>query len=100
MALELRKQILGEKHVLTYHAGRVLGFDLFDQGNCAAAQPYYEQTVALAKELFGEHHATTAEALNELGKLLQRQGELAAARHCLEQALDIYRGHLQKSVRR
>jgi hypothetical protein len=42
-------------------------------GNLAAAQPYYEQALAIQKEVLGLDHSDTARSLNNLVQLSENE---------------------------
>jgi len=61
----------------------------FDQGEYAAAQAYYEESLAIRQEI-GDRQSI-AGSLHNLGTVAQSQGEYAAARTCYEEARIINR---------
>src|SRR5262249_19965400 len=65
------------------------GYQLFRQGNYAAAHHAFEQALALRQQLLGELHPDTAENLNNLGALHSYQGEYERARPYHARALAI-----------
>jgi CHAT domain-containing protein/tetratricopeptide (TPR) repeat protein len=78
-ALEMRKQVLGERHpdfatslnrlAVLYHA----------QGEYAKAEPLYRQALEIYRQVLGERHPYFARSLNNLGALYYAQGEYAQA---------------------
>jgi CHAT domain-containing protein/Tfp pilus assembly protein PilF len=88
-ALEIRKQVLGERHpdyalslnnlVALYRA----------EGEYAKAEPLYRQALELRKQVLGPRHPYYATSLNNLGVLYQSQGEWARAEPLYRQALEI-----------
>ena len=62
-ALEIRKEVLGEKHPCYAESLESLG-DLYEwQGNSAKAEPLYHQALEIRKEVLGEKHPDYADSL-------------------------------------
>jgi hypothetical protein len=57
---------------------------LNDQGELAAARPFYERALEIRERVLGPDQPYTAQGLNKLARLLQAQGELPAARPVFE----------------
>ena len=90
-ALAIRRDILGEKHLLTATSLYNLSSVLQVMGAYAEARPYVEQALAIHKDVLGVKHPDTAKSLDNLGRLLQAVGDYHASRQYLEQALAIHR---------
>jgi tetratricopeptide (TPR) repeat protein len=61
------------------------------QGKYAAAQPLYEQALAIRRRLLSDEHPDTAESYNNVAYNLYAQGKYAAAQPLYETALAIRR---------
>jgi CHAT domain-containing protein/tetratricopeptide (TPR) repeat protein len=90
-ALNIRKQVLGERHPLTAQSLNNLAMLLQAQGDYASARPLLAQALDIRKQVLGERHPDTAANLNNLATLLQEQGDYTGARPLYEQALAIYK---------
>jgi tetratricopeptide (TPR) repeat protein len=64
---------------------------LYDQGRYAAAQPLYEQVLAIRRRLLTDDHPHTANSYNNLALNLREQGKYAAAQPLFEKSLEIDR---------
>jgi tetratricopeptide (TPR) repeat protein/CHAT domain-containing protein len=88
-ALDLRKDVLGERHpdyaqtlnnlALLYHA----------QGEYTQAEPLFRKALAVYKQVLGERHPLYAISLNNLALLYDSQGQYAQAERLFRQALEI-----------
>src|SRR5262249_46945734 len=79
-ALDLRKQLYGERH---YHVGASLNnlaLVVADQGDLPRPRQLHEQALALFKQLYGDRHPDVAAALNNLAEVCRDQGALTRAR--------------------
>ena len=90
-ALDIRREVLGERAPDTAVSLNNMGYILASQGELTAARGYYEQALSIYREVLGERHPDTAQSLNNLAGVLESQGELTAARDYFEQALSIKR---------
>ena len=68
-----------------------MAFNLRAQGKYAAAQPLYEQALAIRRRLLTDDHPDTASSFNNLASNLNAQGNYAAAQPVYEKALEIRR---------
>jgi CHAT domain-containing protein/Tfp pilus assembly protein PilF len=90
-ALEIRKEVQGERHP---HYATTLNdlAELYDsQGEYAKAEPLYRQARDIYKQVLGERHPHYATSLNNLASLYHSQGEYAKAESLYRQALEIYK---------
>jgi CHAT domain-containing protein/Tfp pilus assembly protein PilF len=88
-AVDIRKQVLGERH-------RDYALSLFNLaaqhealGQWKQAEALYLQALAIRKEVLGERHPDYAFSLNNLAVLYMSQGEYAKAEPLFRQALEI-----------
>ena len=86
-ALAIRKQVLGEKHPYTAQSLNNLGLLLQEQGDYAAAFPYYEQALAIQREI-GDRRGQ-GNQLGNLGIAYANLGEMYHAIDYYKQALAI-----------
>src|SRR5262245_30396547 len=66
-ALDIFREVLGEKHVLTAICYNELATNLNALGQYTAAQPLYQKALDIRRELLGEKHPATAVSYNNLG---------------------------------
>jgi CHAT domain-containing protein/tetratricopeptide (TPR) repeat protein len=88
-ALEIQKQVLGERHPDYALSLNNLAALYRARGESARAEPLYRQALEIRKQLLGEHHPATATSLNNLALLYRDQGDYARAEPLLRQAVDI-----------
>ncbi len=93
-ALEMCRQLFGERHPDVAQGMSNLGAVLGMQGRYAEAEPYLRDALGLYRVILDPDHPLLAWSLNNLAKLLQRKSELAAAEALLREALDIERKRL------
>ncbi|MCA9124864.1 MAG: CHAT domain-containing protein, partial [Planctomycetales bacterium] len=97
-AMEIRKEVLGEKHpdyatslnnqAVLYHA----------MGDYSRAEPLLRQALELRKEVLGEKHPDYATSLNNLAVLYASMGYYARAEPPFRQAVQVTRVHLEDSA--
>jgi CHAT domain-containing protein/tetratricopeptide (TPR) repeat protein len=90
-ALEIRKQLLGERHVDYAYALSKLALLYQAQGSYAQAEPLFRQSLAIQKQVRGERHPDYANCLNDLASLYQAQGKYADAEPLFRQSLEIFK---------
>lgn len=89
--LEIRRQVLGEKHPDTLTAMANLSLSLHDQGHLASARALQERVVAIRGEIYGNEHLETVAALGNLAVIVEAIGELSRARELGVQVLEARR---------
>ena len=89
-ALEIYENVVGPEHLLTVASLNYLARIIQEEGDLAAAQPFYERALAIREKVLGLEHLDTAESLENLATLIHHQGDLGAARPLVERALAIY----------
>jgi tetratricopeptide (TPR) repeat protein len=88
-ALELRRQVLGERHVLIADALVWLGWAYEHVDDYRQAASVYEIALALRKSLLGEMHPDYATVLGNLASAYQSLGRSADAEPLLRKSLAI-----------
>jgi len=88
-ALEIDKEIYGEKHPHVATMLNNLGGAWDSLGDSKKAIDHYEQALKIIREVYGEKHPHVATTLNNLGMVSYSLGDLKKAITCLEQALEI-----------
>ena len=78
-ALEIRKRILGEKHLLVANSLNRLALLYQNQGRYAEAEPFFLQALAIFKEILPEKHLNVAISLNNLAGLYRSLGRYTEA---------------------
>jgi CHAT domain-containing protein/tetratricopeptide (TPR) repeat protein len=78
-ALELRKQLFGERHPAVATSLNNLALVCRDQGDLPEARRLHERALALRKELHGERHPDVAVSLNNLALVCGTQGDTEQA---------------------
>jgi tetratricopeptide (TPR) repeat protein len=89
-ALDLRRQLLGEKHRDTVTSYNDVGINLNDLGRYAEAQPLLQKALDLHREILGERHPTTAGSYSNVAYNLNDQGKYAEAQPLFQKALDLH----------
>jgi CHAT domain-containing protein/Tfp pilus assembly protein PilF len=88
-ALEIRKQLLSDRHPDYAHSLHNLAALYHAQGEYSKAVPLYRQALAIRKQVLGDRHPDYALNLNNLAGLYQSQGQYAQAEPLYRQALVI-----------
>jgi CHAT domain-containing protein/Tfp pilus assembly protein PilF len=88
-ALEIRKQVLGERHPAYATSLNNLAQMYQTQGEYAKAEPLFRQALAIRNQVLGERHPDYALSLNNLAVLYQDQGQYGKAEPLYRQALEI-----------
>ncbi|MBU7026539.1 MAG: tetratricopeptide repeat protein, partial [Theionarchaea archaeon] len=88
-ALEIAKEIYGEKHPDVATRLNNLGLAWYSLGDSKKAIDYYEQALTIDREIYGERHPSVATMLNNLGLAWKSLGDPKKAIEYYEQALKI-----------
>jgi CHAT domain-containing protein/Tfp pilus assembly protein PilF len=88
-ALDLRKQVLGERHPDYALSLNNLAALYQAQGEYGKAEPLYRQARDIYKQVLGERHPDYATSLHNLAFLYQAQGKYPKAEPLYRQALDL-----------
>lgn len=88
-ALELRTQVLGDRHPLVARSHSNLGAAYKALGRYDEARKEYELALGIEEQVLDPSHPQVADTLNNLGNVLQAQGSPTGARRALERALRI-----------
>jgi tetratricopeptide (TPR) repeat protein len=99
-ALELRRELLGERHPDVATSLNNLAGLYRAQGRYDEAEPLYRQALELSRELLGERHPDVATSLNNLAYLYQSQGRYDEAEPLYRQALELSRELLGSAIPR
>ena len=94
LALEIRKEKLGQHHIKVAGSYRNLGQVCYVSGELQKAEDYYEQALEIQKEQLGPNHVDIAETYNNLGELYQRIDHQEKAKDYYERALEIQKVQL------
>ncbi|MBI1914995.1 MAG: tetratricopeptide repeat protein [Planctomycetes bacterium] len=90
-ALDLHKQLHGERHPSVATSLNNLATVCHAQGDLPQARKLNQQALELTKQIHGEWHPLVATSLNNLAEVCRAQGDLAQARKLCQQALDLRR---------
>jgi CHAT domain-containing protein/Flp pilus assembly protein TadD len=90
-ALDLRKQLFGERHPAVANSLNNLAVVCHAQGDLVQARKLSQQALDLRKQLFGERHPDVAASLDTLAEVCRARGDLGQARKHAQQALDLMR---------
>ena len=90
--LQLRREVLGERHPDTLASLDNLAALYLNQGRYGEAEPLYEQALQLRREVLGERHPDTLQSLNDLAALYDRQGRDGEAELLRKEALQLSPG--------
>ena len=77
--LELRKEVLGEKHLDTLYSMTSLAATYHQQGRSTAAEEIQIRVLELRKEVLGEKHPNTLHSMASLAETYHQQGRSTAA---------------------
>jgi len=76
-ALEIRKQVLGERHPDYATSLNNLAVLYRSMGDYAKAEPLFRQALEINKQVLGERHSSYAAGLNNLAELYESMGDYA-----------------------
>jgi tetratricopeptide (TPR) repeat protein len=88
-ALDLRREILGDRHRDIVNGLNGLGLLHTETGEHDAADAYLQEALAMSLDLNGEQHPLTAAVLNNMGALQLQRNEAAQAEAAFRRALSI-----------
>lgn len=88
--LEIRKRVLGPKHIKVGYVYNNLGLIEESKANLEVALNFYNQSLAIAKYNFGDDHAETADAYVKIGDIHRIKRNFSVANDYLQKALDIH----------
>ena len=86
-ALDLGRDIYGDRHLEIAHTEAALGNVLMLKADYETARGYFESALDIRKELLGDEHVDTARSVYDFADFLGRMGEFAAAEPLLRDAL-------------
>ena len=93
-ALEIRKELLGEEHILYAISLDNIGFLYDKKGDYKQAEKYYSLALSILKGTIGNDRSHYAISLDNMGNLLDKMGNYAEAEkfhlHALEIQKDIF----------
>jgi serine/threonine-protein kinase len=89
-ALELRRRLLGNEHLLVADSLNNLGVYHGMQGNFAAAEPLFRESLEVRRKVLGPEHPLVGESLNNVGRLLKEQGRYDEAEALYREGLEIF----------
>ena len=87
-ALELRRRVYGDQHVLVAQSLTELGALRRDTGDYTGAEVLLEKALELRRRLLGENHPAVGESLEELALLLRERGQYDEAESLLRRVLE------------
>ncbi len=90
-ALEIRRQLLGERHPGVADALELLAHVRQAMADHAAARPLLERALVLRRELQGERHHKYGKSLHLLGRLHIQTGDYKTALPLLRRSLEVWR---------
>jgi serine/threonine-protein kinase len=93
-ALELRRELLGDDHLLVAESFNNLGVLMGIQGEFARAEPMFREALAVRRRVLGADHPTVAESLNNLGRLLKEMGQFDESETLYREGLRVERERL------
>ena len=85
--LDLRKEVLGEKHVDTLYSLRNLGIVFWRQGKNKQAEKITRQALKDFEEILGKEDSSALASINGLANVLYNQGKYEEAKNLHQQAL-------------
>ncbi|KAI9760617.1 MAG: hypothetical protein M1840_002374 [Geoglossum simile] len=87
-SLQLRQNMLGERHPDTLASANSLALVLTEQGKYEAAEETYRRVLEGRKKVLGEEHPDTLASVNNLALVLSEQGKYEKAEEMNRQALE------------
>ena len=84
--MEIRREVLGEKHLDYANSLNSLAGLYLRMGNCADAEPRYRKAMEIHREILGEKHPYYAISLNDMAALYAATGREIEASKLMEQA--------------
>ena len=86
-SLDLRRSLLGDRHVLVAGAEQDLGVISTELGDYEAAATHHRASMELLSSLLGPEHPSVAKALANIATVEERSGDRERARELRERAL-------------
>ncbi|KAM0425990.1 hypothetical protein ACHAPT_008619 [Fusarium lateritium] len=93
-ALQLRREVLGEKHPDTIRSMAELATTYHGQGRYDEAEGIYLKVLDLRREVLGEKHPDTIDSMASLATTYHNQGRYDEAERIKDKVLDLRRGVL------
>ncbi|HWS98796.1 MAG TPA: tetratricopeptide repeat protein [Pyrinomonadaceae bacterium] len=90
-ALEISKEVLGERHSYTAGSLNNLAGLYYRRGSYEEAEPLYLQALEIRKEVSGEKHPDTAISINNLALLYRAQDSYEKAEPLYRRALEMWK---------
>src|SRR5204863_266388 len=97
-ALEIRKQVLGEKHPDYACSLNNLAFLYGEQGDYTRAEALFRQALQIRKQVLGEKHPEYASSLSNLALLYMQQRDYPRAEALYRQAIASYAPELDRDL--
>ncbi|MBO5839003.1 MAG: tetratricopeptide repeat protein [Bacteroidales bacterium] len=88
-ALEITKDVLGEKHTDTANSYNNIGVVYANLGEYDKALEFFNKALEIQKDVLGENHPDTAVSYNNIGSVYANLGEYDKALEYLNKALEI-----------
>ena len=88
-ALEIHKQLYGDRHPLVSDDLVNIGAVQYERGRYEEAERYYRQALEITRGWYGDNHHKTAANLTMLGRALNHETRFAEALDVLEQAVAV-----------
>ena len=95
--MEIRKEVLGEKHPDTAMSYNNIGNVYYNLGDYNEALEYFNKALEIKKEVLGEKHANIASSYLNIGNLYYKLGDYKKALKYHNKALEIFRSELGES---
>ena len=98
-ALEIKKEVLGEKHADTANSYNNIGVVYEELGDYNEALEYHNKALEIRKEVLGEKHTNTATSYNNIGVVYDNLGDYDKALEYFIKALEIFKEVLGENHR-
>ncbi|CAG1980898.1 unnamed protein product [Fusarium graminearum] len=90
-ALELRQEVLGEKHAGTISSMASLATTYYEQGRYDEAETLRDKALRLRREVLGERHQDTISSMADLAEMCHAQGRYDEAEGIYQEVLELRR---------